>query len=277
VTATANFPPLGLALVRPTEILGAEPYFHDLIAGIEEVTLPHGYSVLLRVLPSLAEEEAILRHWAERDLVSGIFLVDLQEDDPRPQLAKDLGLPAVVVGPPEPTRQMTVWTDDDAAMKLAVLYLADRGHRTLLHVGGPSLMRHSLARRQSFVDSCEALSLTSVTATGDYSQASGYTAVRAALAQDRGISAAIFDSDLMAIGGLEAADELGVGVPDELALIAWDDSTQAQLSQPALSAVSRDTREVGRQLGQAMLDVIHGSAPEVRHAASPVIIARESA
>lgn len=269
-------PPIGLALVRDTEILGAEPYFHDLIVGIEEVTLPEGYPVLLRVLASRDEEERLYRAWARSADVTGVLLVDLEEDDPRPALTVELGLAAVVVGPPVAEELMTVWTDDDAAMRIAARYLVDQGHAEILHVGGPTHIRHSRSRRRAFVEACAEGRVVAREATGDYSRASGAAATSAALTEHPGVTAAVYDSDLMALGGLDAAAEVGREVPEGLAIIAWDDSTQAQLSTPPLSAIARDTRAVGRLIGRAMLDVVAGAPADVRHAADAALRVRRS-
>lgn len=276
VPVTHLRPPIGIALVRDTEILGAEPYFHDLIVGIEEVTLPEGYPVLLRVLATRVEEERLYRAWAGSSDVTGVLLVDIDEDDTRPALVTDLGLPAVVVGPPVAEDLMTVWTDDDAAMGLAARYLVEQGHAEILHVGGPTHIRHSLSRRRAFEQSCAEGNVVARTATGDYSRASGQAATDAALAAHPGITAAVYDSDLMALGGLDAAAAAGIEVPDGLAIIAWDDSTQAQLSTPPLSAIARDTRAVGRLIGRAMLDVVAGAPADVRHAADAALRVRRS-
>lgn len=269
-------PPIGLALVRDTEILGAEPYFHDLIVGIEEVTLPEGYPVLLRVLPNAQDEMGLYRSWAEAQSVSGVLLVDIQDVELRPASVVELALPAVVVGPPVDQRLMTVWTDDDAAMRLAARYLFEQGHREILHVGGPAHARHSLSRRSSFVATCEEAGVVARLATGDYSRASGRAATTAAFEQSDGITAAVYDNDLMALGGLDAAGDADRSVPNEFAVIAWDDSTQAQLSVPSLSAIARDTRAVGRLIGGAMLDVLSGAPAAVRHAPQAALRIRQS-
>lgn len=276
VPVTHLRPPIGLALVRDTEILGAEPYFHDLIAGIEEVTLPHGHPVLLRVLASRADEDRLYRSWTDTRAVAAVLLVDIQENDPRPGLSVELGLPAVVVGPPVTENLMTVWTDDDAAMRLAAEYLIGQGHREILHVGGPTHIRHSSSRRDTFAQTCAEAEVVARLATGDYSRASGEAATVAALREHPDITAAVYDSDLMALGGLDAAATVGRDVPGSLAVIAWDDSTQAQLSTPPLSAIARDTRAVGRLIGRAVLDVIAGEPAAVRHAADAALRVRRS-
>ncbi|MEJ5945993.1 substrate-binding domain-containing protein [Pseudokineococcus basanitobsidens] len=268
--------PIGLALVRDAEIMGAEPYFHELVTGIERVTLPRGRSLLLRVLPTVEAEVAAYRGWARTGRVGAVVVVDVREGDSRPALVRELGLPAVVVGPPVGDDVTTVWTDDDEAVRAAVAHLLDRGHRRLLHVGGPADMLHSRVRREGFEGACRDAGAAGATAVGDYSRASGAVAVSEALSRSGRPTAVVVDSDLMALGALDAAASAGLRVPEELAVLAWDDSAQCQLSVPPLSAVSRDVQAVGEQVGRAVLDVLAGAPPRQHHAAPAVVVARES-
>lgn len=266
--------PFALCLVRPSQVLGAESYFHDLIAGIEEVTLAEGYSVLLRVLPTMEDEEHLIRHWARNHSVSGLFLVDLRCDDPRPALAREVGLPVVASGPPQDDFTTTLWTDDDVAMTRAVEFLASRGHRAIFHVGGEPSMAHSTVRREAFDKACEELGIEGFGVSRDYSKASGHAAVLEAFDLGIDATAAIFDSDLMALGGIEACRELGLSVPGDLSILGWNDSVQAQLSTPPLSAVARDVRGDGRLMGRAMLEVLNSASQGVIHSSPSTIIER---
>ena len=269
--------PIGLALVRATEIMGAEPYFHEFIAGVEQVVRPAGYSVLLNVLPNSNAEIATYRRWSADGEVSGVILVDLVIDDPRPQLVRSLGLPAIVVGPPSAASGFrAVWTNDDTAMRDAVEYLARLGHTRIAHVGGPDKLLHSRIRRDVFLRECERLGIEAVVQNGDYSRESGGRCMRTLCAQWEQPTAAILDNDLMALGALDTTRELGISVPGGFSLLAWDDSAQCQLSEPTLSAVSHDVQGIGMLTGQGMLEeIVVASAQSI---ASPpvVIITRES-
>ena len=269
--------PIGLALVRTTEILGAEPYFHEFVAGVERAVRPAGYSVLLNVLPDAVAEAATYRRWAADGEVSGVILVDLGESDPRPELVRSLGLPAIVIGPPSAAPGFpAVWTNDDEAMRAAVGYLSDLGHKRIAHVGGPPELVHTRIRRDVFLAECANLGLEPVEGSGDYSRESGGRSLRALLALETPPTAAILDSDLMALGALDAAQQLGVDIPGELSLLAWDDSAQCQLSEPTLSAVSHDVQVIGMLAGNGLLEEF--ASPEARSIVSPavVIVGRES-
>jgi LacI family repressor for deo operon, udp, cdd, tsx, nupC, and nupG len=268
---TAHPRPIGLALVRASEIMGAEPYFHEFIAGVERAVRPAGHSVLLNVLPDHEAELATYRRWSEDGEVAGVIIVDLQVDDVRPAVVRELGLPAVVVGPPSAaTGSRAVWTGDDDAMRSAVGFLVELGHRRIAHVAGPTHLLHTRIRQDAFTEECAVRGLEAVRASGDYSRASGAHALEALLEGDDRPTAVVFDSDLMALGGLDAARDLGIDIPGELSLLAWDDSAQCQLSEPPLSAVSHDVQMVGMITGRQLLEEI--SAPQACAVTSPAVI-----
>src|SRR5918992_3998054 len=107
---------LGLVVDRPARMLGVEPFFTQLIWGIEGELSARDVALLLQVT---ADREAQLgayrRWWAERR-VDGVFLVDLHIDDARVGLLKELGLPAVVIGGPEGLAGLPgVWNDEAGA------------------------------------------------------------------------------------------------------------------------------------------------------------------
>jgi LacI family repressor for deo operon, udp, cdd, tsx, nupC, and nupG len=202
--------PIGLTLVRASEIYGAEPWFHELTAGIDQVVRPLGRSVLLRVLATREDELVWLRQWHERRAVAGVVLVDLVDNDPRVALVRSLGLPAVAVSSPIVSDGLpTVWTNDDAGMRTAVHSLHDLGHHVIGLVGGPEQLAHSVTRREAFLGASDELGLTPRTASGDYSEESGARAFAALLHGDEPPTAIVFDNDLMALGGLSEAGRLG--------------------------------------------------------------------
>jgi LacI family repressor for deo operon, udp, cdd, tsx, nupC, and nupG len=277
VTEHPPLRPIGLALVRATEILGAEPYVHEFIAGVERAVRPAGYSVLLNVLPDTESEAAAYRRWSADGEVSGVILVDLTIDDPRPQLVRSLGLPAIVVGPPTAAPGFrAVWTNDDAAMCDAIEFLVNLGHSRIAHVGGPAKLLHSGIRRDVFLSECARLGVEAVEQTGDYSRESGGRCIRALIALKEPPTAAILDSDLMALGALDAAQQLGIPVPGALSLLAWDDSAQCQLSEPPLSAVSHDVQVIGGLAGKGLLEEIASASAQSVASPPVVIVARES-
>ena len=269
--------PVGLVLVRDAEILGAEPFFHEFIAGIEHVLIPHGTSVFLQVVSTVEEAMDCYRRWASLDQVQGVILIDLYPDDARITLVRELGLPAVVIGDPETASELdSVWTEDDVAMHSVVAALTGLGHRRLGHVTGPASMAHTRIRRAAFEQEALERGATVTVFDGDYSEAAGASAIAGIREMQDRPTALVFDNDLMAMGALAAARQSGIRVPEELSLVAWDDSALCQLASPSLTAMSHDVQGLGELVGTTLREVLAGNAPGPRRAPAATLVQRES-
>lgn len=269
--------PIGLTLFRASEIYGAEPFYHELIAGIDRVVRPHGLSVLLRVLPTREEELLQLGRWQRDGTVSAVILVDLIDDDERVAFVERSGIPAIVIGAPTTAQGLpAVWTNDAVTMHEAVDHLVSLGHRRLAHVTGPRELTHTLSRMEAFTLASDLPDVDTVSIGGDYSRASGVQAMQALLARDPRPTAVVFDSDVMALGGLLAVQEAGLRVPDDLSIVAWDDSSQCQLSDPPMSALSHDVQRIGEMAGEELLELLAGRVGTTREAPHAVVIERST-
>src|SRR3954447_2755913 len=89
---------VGLVLARPARMLGLEPFFMELIAGMEEVLATDGRSLLLHVVKDMDAEIAAYRRWAAGEMGDAVVIVTLPDHAPRLGAVSELGLPAVVVG-----------------------------------------------------------------------------------------------------------------------------------------------------------------------------------
>lgn len=268
---------IGFPIVKPTAVLGAEPYTHELISGMARQLIPQGASLLVRVVASNQELGATLRDWAIDGSVDGVILMDLAPDDPVVRLLHELRLPVVVSGDPDTTRGLaTVWSQDDVAMRSAVTAMARAGHVRLGHLTGPTSMAHTVVRSRVFEQCVDEGGLSSAHAEGDYTEQSGYEAATALLSSNRPVTAIIADNDLMAIGALAAATHLGLRVPEDVSIVAWDDSELCRTTSPQLSAMTHDIPGVGELLARMILDSIAGAAPTVARPAAAEYLPRGS-
>lgn len=266
---------VGLVLTRPARVLGEEPYYHEFIEGLERMLTPVGVSVLLKVVTDRAAETATYERWAADRRVDGVILVDLAPGDERVELIERLELAAAMVGDPSTAPGLpAVRTDDAGFARAAVRFLAERGHRTIGHVSGPTLLARTQMRRSRFEEEAAAHGLTVLEAEGDYSHESGKAAAETLLRTPA--TAIVFDNDVMAVAGLEAARESGRAVPADISVIAGDDSAQCQLAVPALSAMSHDVERIGELAAAAILDAMTGPEAVVYEAPQAHIVVRES-
>jgi DNA-binding LacI/PurR family transcriptional regulator len=268
---------LGLVVDRPAHTLGVEPFFTQLIWGIEGELSARDVALLLQVT---ADREAQLgayrRWWAERR-VDGVFLVDLHIDDARVELLKELGLPAIVIGGPQGLAGLPgVWNDDVAAERAMVEYLAALGHRRIARVAGLPELWHTVVRTEAFEAVTAELGVASITVTTDYSGEQGARATRSLLASAEPPTAIAYDNDIMALAGLSVAAEMGVAVPARLSIVAWDDSVLCRLVHPPLTAVSLDIAAYGAHIARRLLDLVAGGAAESVCDSTPVLVPRGS-
>jgi DNA-binding LacI/PurR family transcriptional regulator len=251
---------VGLTLCRPARILSIEPFFMGLISGLEAELSARGFALTLQVVADQENEVAVYRRWWGERRVDGVFVFDLRDHDVRIPVLQELQLPAVVIGGPGETGSVPhIWSDDAGAITEAVRYLATLGHRRIARVGGLPDLLHTQTRTKAFDAVSASLGLDSaVTVPSDYTGEEGSRATRRLLIAADRPTAIIYDNDVMAIAGLAVAQEMGLGVPLDLSIVAWDDSPLCSLVHPPLTALSRDISEYGAHAARQLLAAIAG-------------------
>ncbi|GGP77256.1 LacI family transcriptional regulator [Saccharothrix coeruleofusca] len=268
---------IGLVVDRPARVIGVEPYFMQLISGIQGALAGGPTSLLLQVTDNAAAELAAYRRWWGERRVDGVLLVDLVQDDPRVELVRELRLPAVVLGEPVVDDVPCVWTDDAVAVVEVLEYLVALGHRRIVRVAGPTRFVHTQTRSRAFTTTAARLGLTGARVVhADYSDEAAARVTRRVLTGGEPPTALVFDNDVMAVSALGVAQELGLSVPEQLSLVAWDDSALCRLVRPALSAVRRPIAERGAEAVRLLLRVIDGAAVEQVRTSDPELVPRAS-
>ncbi|MGW4897272.1 LacI family DNA-binding transcriptional regulator [Kitasatospora sp. NPDC004240] len=249
---------IGLVVCRPSDTLGHEPFFMELISGIESVLTGPSVGLMLHVAGSHQEESEVHRRWWGERRVDGVLLLDTLVSDPRVPVLEELGMPAVILGPPQASAVLpTVWSDDAASAEEAVRYLAALGHRRIGRVAGHAAFAHTAIRDEATVRACSEAGLPEPAVLHtDYTADEGARATRRLLLSQRRPTAIVYDNDLMAVAGLAAAQELTLSVPRDLSIVAWDDSALTRVVRPALTALSRDIRAYGARAAQTLLDSV---------------------
>ncbi|MEV4946906.1 LacI family DNA-binding transcriptional regulator [Streptomyces sp. NPDC053755] len=251
---------VGLAVRRPARTLGVEPFFMEFISGVESALSERSYALMLQMVGSQDGEIEVCRRWWGERRVDGVFLMDLLGEDARVPAIEALGLPAVVVGPPEAAGSLpAVWSDDGASVHEIVRYLAVLGHRRIARVAGPAELSHTRIRDAALRAACREAGIPEAGVVHtDYTGEAGARATRALLIAPERPTAIVFDNDIMAVAALSVAQELGLSIPADLSLVAWDESPLTQVVRPVLSAVTRDIPAYGARAANALLALIAG-------------------
>lgn len=212
-------------------------------------------------------------------MVDALILCSLAPEDPAVTAAQERTVPLVTVGGPRLARVPTVGVDHRVTAGLAAAHLQGLGHRrfAVLTAGPPpgtGLMRPGFrARPEGFrqaLTDAEASSVQVCTAA-ENSRTAGAAAVRELLARPAGVrpTALFAVTDILALGAIDAAAELGIDVPGELSVVGYDDIPEAATSHPPLTTIGQDLFEQGRAAARLAIRQIAGEpvrAPRIRAA-----------
>jgi LacI family transcriptional regulator len=230
--------------------------------GIEEAFEGRSISAVLCTTRDQKQEQEHIQMLLERQ-VNGI-VVSARREDTRPPI--DLGqvsLPVIyahtqVTDP----GALCVLPDDAQGARLAVEHLVTIGRRQFAHITGPSyfdaVRLREGAMRQVLAEHAIPFSDQRVL-SGPWHESWGYTAAQYLFKQDPSIDALFCGSDQLARGAVEALHELGVRIPDDVAVVGFDNwEPIAGATRPALTTVDMNLQAVGRYVGQSLLDLLAG-------------------
>jgi DNA-binding LacI/PurR family transcriptional regulator len=214
--------------------------------------------------------------------VDGVVLISTHAADLLPQLLAEADVPVVLSGrPAQPTPISYVEVDQRAGVAMAVDHLVARGRTRLATVSGPQDTPAGRERLAAFRERLAAHGLAEVAAVeGDFTQASGAAAARELLAAAPGagdVDGLFVASDLMALGALPVLYRAGRRVPEDIAVVGFDDSSAALACDPPLTTVRQPVEEMASQMANLLLQQI--AAPESTLQSSmfqPTLVVRES-
>ncbi|MFY0406383.1 LacI family DNA-binding transcriptional regulator [Solicola sp. PLA-1-18] len=250
-----------------------EPFFATLIRGISAATGDAGYQLLLALVRG--QEEASREHpFLSPQHVDGALMVSQHDDDPLPHALAARGLPLVFAGRvPDTLEASSVDVDNVGGAESAVAHLVAAGRRTIATIAGPDDMtagrdraagyRSGLGRHDLPVD-------PHLVATADFSEAGGEQAMARLLEARPDLDAVFVASDLMAVGAVRALQAAGRRVPDDVAVVGFDDAPVAGLTDPALTTVHQPVDELGRRMAGVLVDqVLTGGGHSAVHEVLP--------
>ncbi|MGA5098121.1 LacI family DNA-binding transcriptional regulator [Streptomyces lavendulocolor] len=271
-----------IALVIPeTESrLFAEPYFLDIIRGVSAELADADMQLLLTLIRSSKERQRF-EQYLSAQRVDGVLLVSVHGDDQLPDLARELGVPAVLNGRRSAGERVAyVDSDNVGAGRSAVDHLTGRGRRRVATITGPLDMYVARCRLDGYRQGVEAAGLPAddrLVAAADFTEEGGRRAMRELLERCPDVDGVFAASDVMAAGARSVLREAGRRVPDDVALIGVDDSAVARLMDPPLTSVRQPIEEMGRRMARALLQEITGADPEPCRVVLPTeLVVRDS-
>lgn len=255
---------IGLVVARRAQQLDAERNSLQLISGIESELGRRELALVLKLVDDHRGEIAMYRRWWAERRIDGVIVVNPHVDDDRVAPLVELGLPVAVLGIPRTMELFSgVWRDDSRAMATTLEYLANLGHVTVARVAGDPVHDHVKVRTQAFNRWAAEFGLTSAIAVAaDYSASASEQATRDLLGSNCPPTAIIYENDIMALAGLFTLQEMGLGVPGDVSIVAWDDSAICQVSFPTITALRHDIDQFAATATRLLLDRIGGGLPQ---------------
>jgi LacI family transcriptional regulator len=250
---------INLLVPRTAGVVFAEPFFSSIIESVAETCSKLGYFLMLSMITPEMEQSFYHRVLRGRH-IDGVILASHDIDDPiLPLLIKDR-VPLVLIGS-HPYLQTVSCIDAEnrEGARQAVAHLIGLGHSRIGAITGPLQMEAAIARRNGYKQALLEAGIPinpTLIAHGDFTQESGYRAMQRLLLTEPRPTAVFAASDLMADGALRAIREAGLVVPDDLALVGFDDSPLAQYSNPPLTSIRQPLAEMGSTAVQTLIDQI---------------------
>ena len=192
--------------------------------------------------------------------VDAMLLVNIELGDPCVTLLEEhTEMPVLAIADASVSGNLPTLSSADAdAVRQAVQYLYDLGHRHIARVAGPEMLAHSYIRDSAFSDVATELGMRYRCLHTDYTPETGSEATKRLLSFPEHPTAIIYDNDVMALSGLGVATAEGITVPDDLSIMSWDDSFMCTAAYPNLTAMGRDVVGTGTKAAELLLKLIDG-------------------
>jgi LacI family transcriptional regulator len=264
---------VGVIIPEALTTLFTDPFFPHLLCGITQTCNSHGYQLMLSLFNGPAGPAEMYRRVVGGGHLDGVVVASSRLGDPLVGRLLDDGLPFVMVGRHPDERVRYVDIDNVAAARMAVDHLARLGHRRIGIISGPLDMLPGGADRLEGYRQAMAAHRLPVDdgwiVEGDYTEESGMAAARRLLSLP--VTAIFAANDNMAVGALKLIREVNLQVPEDVALVGFDDLPIAASLQPALTTVRQPIEQMGSMAADLLLSLLD-NPPEGRPPAHKLVL-----
>jgi LacI family transcriptional regulator, galactose operon repressor len=270
---------IGLVLPHTVSRFFTDPYFPRFTQGIAQACNKHNLTLALFIVSTKEDEEHIFPRLSRQGLLDGIIVQTAQRSDKLINRLIELDFPVVVAGRPFSTNGVNfIDVDNIQAAHQAVSYLIKLGYKRLGTITGLMSSTVGIDRKEGYIKAIRDNGWRidkELIVEGDFTEAGGYMMMKKLLsAKPDAIFAA---SDTMAIGAIRAVREAGLRVPDDIAVIGFDDLPIASQLEIKLTTVRQPIIQFGEKAVDTLIDLIeNGIKPSRRIIMETELIVRES-
>jgi LacI family transcriptional regulator len=280
-----------------TKIIGVlvpnvrNPFFAELVCGVEECCRLAGFSVFLCNSDNDPKRQQQYMRTLLEKRVDGLLLSSAGDDEALARIFKLASVPSVTVDrlvPGVSADRVSVHNQQGAYT--AVLHLLELGHRRIACISGPAEFEVARERIEGWRRALQSYGIAAdeqLIIESDFSSPGGYEAVRSLLLGQAAqalaapgappVTAVFASNDVMAVGALRAAAELGVRVPQQLSVVGFDDIELSRYVFPALTTVGCSIQQLGIEAGKVLIERIENPGAPIKEVLlTPRLVVRES-
>lgn len=271
---------IGLLLIKPHHRIFIDAYIPSIIAGLSQVTQQHGFRILIEIIEDISQPNTYMNlMWGNE--IAGMILSNPKADNVEITALAASDFPVVSLDYLN-EHVHSVNTDDLIGVEKAVTHLIQLGHQRIACIPYALIDDNNQVadRLQVYYETLEAFNISpddSLIRSGNRDPESGYVAMQSLLEQTSLPTALFAMNDVMALGAMGAIRERGLRIPNDIAIVGYDDILPARYSIPTLTTVNKNDIEHGRLAGEMLVNLITDQPVKTRHIhLEPELVIRES-
>lgn len=259
----------------------SHPFLLQIMSGLTRVVRENSLRLLVDTIPDGAGDNAILS-LSQTKSIDGLVLFSTREHDDELQTLLDEKFPVVIIGEYSNAKVCSVDVDGTFAAQKAVEHLIEQNHRRIAFISNaPLIYTAGTGRLKGYRNALKKAGIEydeSLIRFGEFTAESGFKAMNDLLKSKRGEITAVFvASDTVAFGAMRAIDAAGLKIPEDIAVMGYDDVPLANFSNPPLSTVRFSGIQMGANAGEMLIKLIDKKIePGVRKLLEIEIIKRQS-
>lgn len=283
-----NYSPSAIArglVTRRTAAVGlvittiADPFFADIVRGVEEIALRRNMSVILCNSNNDPDHELAVVRLLQEHRTDGIIIASSRVGSLYHSALQQVKVPLVLINSQQSgDYTYSLATDDVAGSRAAAAHLIGLGHRRIAYIHGPLTNSATQQREHGYRLALaeQGLAGAAIIAHGDGRPAGGQAAMTQLLASPEPPQAVFCYNDLTAVGAMQAVRAAGLAVPADVSIMGYDDIDLAAYLDPPLTTMAQQKLELGRRAMSLVLDLLDGKPVHSPSVLAALLVERAS-
>ena len=259
----------------------SNPFYIDVLSGIEDFMLSHNYLIIMCNFSQNEQKEQLYLDALVGESVDGLIVAPAHEQDEKIMALEKDGIPFVCIdrGLKDANCDIVLVDNEQGAYE-AVCYLLESGYRDVAYISGLQQIPTSRQREQGYrraLDEYKVPFNSGLVKYGDSKMKSGRELTRELLSQEDRPDALFTGNNLITLGALATIGEIGLRIPEDIAIIGFDDMPWSSTLNPPLTAVKQPAYEIGRRAAELLYQrITEPGRPNVKIVLDTELMIRKS-